>query len=152
MQRTQVKGVESNPDYLLYPKLIEKIIQYRSINPKKHCIDLEFKPSIELEFQLTKYFKKVLTNPKKNLEQFNISCMDKYDFFGHTAYIDTPSSEELYAICEIIEPDLQVHDKETIENIYSILEKNIRTGYKKLETHKMFDLLKNDNDLIDTYQ
>ena len=88
---------------------------------------------------LKKHFNEVIHNPKKNMGEIDNSGEGKYDFYGHTLYLDIPPSEQLHKFHELIKSDLALHDKSYDDS--KSLNEDIIKSYEKIKDHELFDLL-----------
>ncbi len=86
---------------------------------------------------LKNHFSETIHNQKKNMDEIDVTKKGKYDFFGHTVYIDTLSPEYLHNFHKLVKPNTpNIPDYDS-----TLLREDIINSYEKIKDFELFDLL-----------
>ena len=117
----------------------------------EHFIGISYLRREPLMSALGTHFESEVDGPARDIEDIDVPGKGKYDFFGHTVYLDVLPPDDLFDFHCLIKSGLAIRDKESIDEVYESLKSDIIAGYRKLEAHEIFHELRDEDNLLTNY-
>ncbi|MFH1432680.1 MAG: hypothetical protein ABIG84_05675 [archaeon] len=129
-------SIESKQTYELTP---EANILRMGLDKSYYNWIIKTHPVSAMNQTLRNHFSEVMHNEKKELDKIESPGKGKYDFYGHTLYLDILTHEEIRRFHKLIKSDMLLNDEHAYDS--KTLEDDIIKSYRKINDYGLFDML-----------